>query len=193
MNKICVFCGSSSGTQKSVEEATHRLGQALVKRSLGLVYGGANVGLMGAIADSVLEAGGEVVGILPEFLQGKELAHAHLTELIIVDSMHKRKMMMNELSDGVIALPGGFGTIEELFEILTWGQLGLHQQPVGLLNIDGFFDSLLDFVQNMVDKGFLKAANKDMLLVCDDVEVLLDMMENYKAPIEGKWIAKATS
>ena len=158
------------GLRKYLRRIRLILGKSLVKREIGLVYGGAKVGLMGTIADSVLESGGEVIGVLPEFLQGKEIAHENLTKLIIVDSMHKRKIKMNELSDGVIALPGGFGTIEEFFEMLTWGQLGLHKKPVGLLNIGGFFNSLMDFVQNMVDKGFLKEINQKMLLISNDID-----------------------
>jgi uncharacterized protein (TIGR00730 family) len=156
------------------------------------VYGGANVGLMGAVADGVLSKGGKVIGVLPKFLKTKEIAHENLTELILVDTMHERKTTMHELCDGVIALPGGFGTLEEFFEMLTWGQLGLHQKPIAILNIEGFYDLLNEFVQTMVDKGFLKELNQQMLLVSDNIEELLEKMENYKAPTVGKWITKET-
>jgi uncharacterized protein (TIGR00730 family) len=165
------------------------LGQTLAKRDIGLIYGGANVGLMGAVADGVLKNGGKVIGVLPRFLQSKEIAHAGLTQLILVDSMHERKTKMNELCDGVIALPGGFGTLEEFFEMLTWGQLGLHQKPIALLNIDHFYDALITLVQTMVDKGFLKEANAKMLLVSHDIDDLLDQMNNYVPPATGKWIS----
>ncbi len=169
------------------------LGQTLAKRNIELVYGGANVGLMGAVADGVLSEGGKVIGVLPYFLQSKEIAHEHLTELILVDSMHERKTKMNELCDGVIALPGGFGTLEEFFEMLTWGQLGLHQKPIAVLNIDGFYNALIDMVQIMVDKGFLKELNQKMLLVSDNIEELLEKMKDYQAPTTAKWITNETS
>lgn len=188
MKRITVFCGSSFGTDNVYKSQATLLGQTLAKRNIELVYGGANVGLMGAVADGVLDDGGKVIGVLPNFLKSKEIAHEQLTELILVDSMHERKSKMNELSDGVIALPGGFGTLEEFFEMLTWGQLGLHKKPIAVLNIDGFFDSLIDLVQTMVDKGFLKQVNQQMLLVSDNIEDLLDQMNNYAAPTAGKWI-----
>lgn len=191
MERIAVFCGSSFGTEKIFEEQAYKLGHMLAAQNIGLVYGGAKVGLMGVVADGVLENEGNVIGVLPVFLQKVEIANEKLTELIIVDDMHQRKMKMNELSDGVIALPGGFGTLEEFFEMLTWGQLGLHKKPVALLNINGFYDELLAFLQTMVGKGLLKQANREMLLVSDDIEELLDKMEHYKAPTEGKWIKKS--
>lgn len=169
------------------------LGRTFAKKGIELVYGGANVGLMGAIADGVLSEGGKVIGVLPDFLRSKEIAHGQLTQLIVVDSMHERKTKMNELCDGVIALPGGFGTLEEFFEMLTWGQLGLHKKPIGILNIDGFYDTLMAFVQTMVDKGFLKEVNQQMLLISGDINDLLYKMENYVAPIVGKWITKETT
>jgi uncharacterized protein (TIGR00730 family) len=156
------------------------------------VYGGAKIGLMGAVADGALSEGGKVIGVLPNFLRSKEIAHEGLTELILVESMHERKLEMHELSDGVIALPGGFGTLEELFEMLTWAQLGLHKKPIGILNIDGFYDSLNIMIQTMVDKGFLKVMNQQMLLVSDNIDDLLDKMNNYVAPIVGKWIDEET-
>ena len=164
------------------------LAKAMAGRKIDLVYGGAKVGIMGAIADAVLAEGGRVIGVLPRFLQAKELAHDDLTQLILVDSMHERKTKMNELCDGVLALPGGYGTLEELFEMLTWAQLGLHKKPVALLNTGGFYDDLNRLIQTMVDNGFLKTANRDMLLVDDEIERLLDKMENYQAPEVIKWL-----
>lgn len=190
MKKITVFCGSSFGTDKQFEIDARKLGNALAKENIALVYGGANVGLMGAVADGALEKGGEVIGVLPKFLQAKEIAHQHLTELILVDTMHERKTLMNELCDGVIALPGGFGTLEELFETLTWGQLGLHKKPMGILNTNGYYDHLILLLQSMVEKGLLKAVNKDMLLVSETIDDLLSQMKNYMPPTVGKWISK---
>ncbi len=192
MNRITVFCGSSFGTEDIYTRQATLLGQTLAKRNIELVYGGANVGLMGAVADGVLNKGGKVIGVLPHFLKSKEIAHQHLTELILVDSMHERKNKMNELCDGVIVLPGGFGTIEEFFEMLTWAQLGLHKKPIAILNIDGFYDSLSNLIQTMVDKGFLKEVNQQMLLINDNIDELLEKMENYVAPTVGKWISKET-
>lgn len=192
MKRITVFCGSSLGTDDIYKSQATLLGQTLAKRHIELVYGGANVGLMGAVADGVLNNGGKVIGVLPNFLKSKEIAHEHLTQLILVETMHERKTKMNELSDGVIALPGGFGTLEEFFEMLTWAQLGLHEKPIAILNIDGFYDSLIVLVQTMVEKGFLKKVNQQMLLVSDDIEELLDKMGNYVAPKVGKWISKET-
>jgi uncharacterized protein (TIGR00730 family) len=192
MKRVTVFCGSSIGTDDSYKTQATLLGQTLAKHNIELVYGGANVGLMGAVADGVLSKGGKVIGVLPKFLKTKEIAHENLTELILVDTMHERKTIMHELCDGVIALPGGFGTLEEFFEMLTWGQLGLHQKPIAILNIEGFYDLLNEFVQTMVDKGFLKELNQQMLLVSDNIEELLEKMENYKAPTVGKWITKET-
>ena len=193
MKRITVFCGSSFGTGNIYKLQATLLGQALAKRNIELVYGGANVGLMGAVADGALKSGGRVIGVLPGFLKDKEIAHEQLTELIMVESMHERKSKMNELCDGVIALPGGYGTLEEFFEMLTWGQLGLHKKPVAILNIDGFYDPLIKLVQTMVDKGFLKPVNQQMLLIGDDIDELIDQMNNYVAPVVGKWIKKETT
>lgn len=190
MKRITVFCGSSSGTEAVYAEQATLLGQTLAKRDIELVYGGANVGLMGTIANSVLSNGGKAIGVLPDFLRSKEIAHKELTELILVGTMHERKTKMNDLCDGVIALPGGFGTLDELFEMLTWAQLGLHKKPIALLNIDGYFDALILFTQTMVEKGFLKEVNQQMLLVSDSIDELLDRMENYVPPTVGKWIDK---
>lgn len=191
MKRITVFCGSSSGTEKAYEEQAYLLGKTLAKRNIGLVYGGANVGLMGAVANGVIEHKGEAIGVLPHFLQKKEIAHTRLTELILVETMHERKTKMNDLTDGVITLPGGFGTLEEFFEMLTWAQLGLHKKPIGILNINGFYNELLALVETMVEKGFLKLVNKNMLLTSDNIDDLLNKMASYEAPTVGKWISKA--
>ncbi|WP_082577808.1 TIGR00730 family Rossman fold protein [Flavobacterium sp. Root186] len=190
MKKITVFCGSSFGTEEIYKEQAELLGKTLAKQNIGLVYGGANVGLMGAVADGALSENGTVIGVLPDFLRSKEIAHKGLTELILVESMHERKTKMNDLCDGVIALPGGFGTLEELFEMLTWAQLGLHKKPIAILNINGFYNSLLELLQTMSEKGLLKEANQKMLLVSDDIEDLLSQMKNYIPPTVGKWINK---
>lgn len=193
MKRITVFCGSSFGTEEIYKEQATLLGQTFAKQNVELVYGGANVGLMGAVADGVLNEGGKAIGVLPNFLRSKEIAHLGLTELILVESMHERKTKMNDLCDGVIALPGGFGTLEELFEMLTWAQLGLHKKPIAILNINGFYDTLIQLIENMVEKGLLKEVNQQMLLVSDNIEDLLDKMRNYVAPTVGKWIDKEKS
>jgi uncharacterized protein (TIGR00730 family) len=190
MKRITVFCGSSSGTEEIYTSQATLLGETLAKRNIELVYGGAKVGLMGAVANGVLNAGGKAIGVLPNFLGSKEIAHPKLTQLILVDTMHERKTKMNDLSDGVIALPGGFGTLDELFEMLTWAQLGLHKKPIAILNVDGYYDALIVFVQTMVDKGLLKEVNAQMLLVSDNIDELLDKMQGYVAPTVGKWINK---
>lgn len=178
MKKITVFCGSSFGSEEIYKEQAELLGKTLAKQNIGLVYGGANVGLMGAVADGALSENGTVIGVLPNFLRSKEIAHKGLTELILVESMHERKTKMSDLCDGVIALPGGFGTLEELFEMLTWAQLGLHKKPIGILNINGFYDALIELLKVMVEKGLLKDANKEMLLVSNNIEDLLEKMKN---------------
>ena len=190
MKSITVFCGSSFGSDEIYKEQATLLGQTLAKQNIQLIYGGANVGLMGAVADGVLQEGGKAIGVLPHFLQSKEIAHQDLTELILVETMHERKTKMNDLCDGVIVLPGGYGTLEEFFEMITWAQLGLHKKPIAILNINGFYDDLIKLVQNMVDKGFLKQINQEMLLVSDSIDELLEKMKNYRAPSVGKWISK---
>lgn len=190
MKRITVFCASSFGIEKIYEEQAVALGKTLAQQNIELVYGGANVGLMGAVADGALNAGGKVIGVLPNFLQSKEIAHLDLTELILVESMHERKTKMNDLCDGVIALPGGFGTLEELFEMLTWAQLGLHKKPIAILNVNGFYDALITLLQTMTEKRLLKEVNREMLLVSDNIDDLLDKMKNYVAPTVGKWIDK---
>lgn len=188
MKNIAVFCGSSFGKNDIYTEQAELLGEAIAKKGLGLIYGGAKVGLMGVIANAALDAGGKVIGVLPHFLQTKEIAHTELTELVLVDTMHDRKAKMSELCDGVIAIPGGYGTMEEFFELLTWGQLGLHKKPVAILNINGFYDGLITLIDNMVTQGFLKQFNRDMLLVDDNIEKLLIKMEHYTPPPANKWI-----
>lgn len=188
MKRITVFCGSSSGTEEIFKSQSILLGKTLANHGIEIVYGGAKVGLMGAVADGALKEGGKVIGVLPTFLKSKEIAHLQLTELILVDSMHERKTKMNELCDGVIALPGGFGTLEELFEMLTWAQLGLHTKPIAVFNINGFYDALLIMLQTMVDNGFLKEINQKMLIVSDNIDDLLFQMKNYTAPTVTKWI-----
>ncbi|WP_426484409.1 TIGR00730 family Rossman fold protein [Flavobacterium sp. 2] len=190
MKNITVFCGSSFGTDEIFREQAELLGKTLAKENIGLIYGGANVGLMGAVADGALSENGTVIGVLPNFLRSKEIEHLGLTELIVVESMHERKTKMNDLCDGVIALPGGFGTLEELFEMLTWAQLGLHKKPIAILNINGFYDSLIELTKNMVEKGLLKDVNQQMLLVSDNIPDLLEKMKNYSPPTVGKWINK---
>lgn len=193
MQSVVVFCGSSSGNDERFVTQATQLGQMLARERITLVYGGARIGLMGAVADGALQAGGKVVGVLPRFLQSKEIAHAGLSELHLVDSMHDRKMLMNELCDGAIALPGGFGTLEEFFEMLTWAQLGLHQKPVALLNVANFYDPLLALVQRMVDSALLKPVNQSMLLSSDDIANLLALMRNYHAPVVPKWITPTST
>jgi len=187
MKKISVFCGSSSGTDAIFAEQAYLLGKALAQRNIGLVYGGSNIGLMCVLANAVLEYHGEVIGVMPHFMREKELVHKQLTRIEIVDTMQERKAKMHELSDGAIALPGGFGTLDELFELLTWGQLGLHQKPVALLNTGGYYNYLLSFIQTIVDKGFASEISKKMLLVHDNIDDLLHLMSNYKPPEIDKW------
>lgn len=187
MKRITVYCGSSSGSDQAFKDKADKLGKALAQQNLELVYGGAKVGLMGAVADGVLNNGGKAIGVLPYFLKEKELQHQSLTEIILVETMHERKSKMSELGDGFIALPGGFGTMEELFEMLTWAQLALHRKPIAILNVDGYYDALLQFVDSMINGGFLKPEYKDMLLVSSDENDLLEQMKEYVAPKNDKW------
>ncbi len=188
MQRISVFCGSNLGTDKLFAEQAYLLGKILAQNNIGLVYGGSNVGLMQEVANAVLEYHGEVIGVMPHFMRDKELAHKNLTKLELVNTMQERKTRMHELSDGAIALPGGFGTLDELFELLTWGQLGLHRKPVAILNTCGYYTQLLAFIHTMVEKGLLKEANRTMLLSHDNIEILLDRMKAYRAPVVDKWI-----
>lgn len=188
MKSISVFCGSSNGFDEIYSTEATQLGQKLAERNISLIYGGAKIGLMGAVANGVLEKGGNAIGVLPEFLSIKEVAHENLTQLFIVQTMHERKTKMNELCDGVIAMPGGFGTLEEVFEMLTWAQLSLHKKPIGFLNINGFFDELISFLSKTVEKGFLKKENFDMILVSNNIDNLLDLMKNFVPADVKKWI-----
>lgn len=187
MRRLCVYCGSSAGKDEVFTEAVSDLAGLLVAAGIGLVYGGAARGLMGRLADQVLAGGGEVTGVIPVALKDKEIAHTGLTRLHVVDSMHDRKSLMAALSDGFAALPGGFGTIEELIEVLTWGQLQFHAKPCGLLNVDGYFDHLLAFFDQARDRGFLNPVHRDMLLVADTPAALLDCFEHYEPPDVQKW------
>jgi uncharacterized protein (TIGR00730 family) len=190
MKRITIFCGSSSGNDAIFHDSAYALGQMLAREGIGVVYGGARIGLMGAVADGALSQNGEVIGVLPNFLRTVEIEHTGLTELHLVESMHERKAKMDELSDGVIALPGGFGTLEEFFEMLTWAQLGLHRKPVALLNINGFYDGLIEVLQGMVDHGFLKESNQRMMIVSTSTVDILEKMKHYKAPEVRKWVTK---
>lgn len=188
MRRLCVFCGSSPGRTPTYKTAAQVLGQAMVQRGIGLVYGGAKVGIMGAIADTVLDLGGEAIGVIPKALMKKELAHEGLNDLKVVSSMHERKALMADLSDGFVALPGGFGTLEELFEALTWLQLGFHKKPCGLLDVNNYFEHLRHCVEHMVNEGFAKAVHGDTLLYSEDPNVLIQAMLNFQPPRVGKWL-----
>jgi uncharacterized protein (TIGR00730 family) len=187
---MCVFCGSNLGRTEAFQAAAADLGRYLAECRVGLVYGGAKVGLMGAVADAALQAGGQVIGVIPQALAIKEVAHPGLTELHIVGSMHERKILMAELSDAFIALPGGYGTLDELFEVLTWTQLGLHCKPCGLLNIEGFFDPLIAYLDGAVGWGFLKPAHRGFLLESDHPAELVDQLANLEIPDMGKWLIR---
>jgi uncharacterized protein (TIGR00730 family) len=182
MKRVCVFCGSSAGGNAAYAEAARHLGRALVGRGLGLVFGAGHIGLMGVLADAVLEAGGEAVGVIPQALVDRELAHRGLTELRVVDNMHQRKAEMADLSDAFVALPGGYGTADELFEMLTWAQLKLHKKPIGLLDVHGFFRPLLLWVDHAVAEGFVRPDHRRLLLEADDPERLLDLLASYRPP-----------
>jgi uncharacterized protein (TIGR00730 family) len=185
---IAVFCGSSKGSNRLYREKAYALGQKLAEKGIEIIYGGAKVGLMGHLAEGALSVRGKITGVIPAFLKEKEIAHGGLSRLIEVSSMHERKKKMHELSQGVIALPGGYGTLEEFFEMLTWAQLGLHQKPVALFNINGFYDPLSQLANNMVEEGFLNPVNRDMLIFEDDMEQLLSRMRNYSTPLTDKWV-----
>jgi uncharacterized protein (TIGR00730 family) len=189
IGRLCVFCGSRPGARPEYVEQARRLGALLASKEIGLVYGGASVGLMGAVADSVLDGGGEVIGVIPEALAQKELAHSRVHNLRVVGSMHERKALMAELSDGFIALPGGFGTFEETFEMITWSQLGLHRKPFGLLNVAGFYDGILTLVEHAVEEGFIPAGDRRLILSAGDPAELLDLVTGYEPPPPAvKWI-----
>lgn len=188
LRRLCVFCGSNPGRDPRFLAAARDLGAALAGAGIGLVYGGASVGLMGAVADAALAAGGEVVGVIPRALFDKEVAHGSLSDLRVVGTMHERKALMAELSDGFIALPGGAGTLEELFEVWTWAQLGYHAKPCGLLDVAGFFGQLVAFLDGATAQGFMKAPHRDMLMVAETAGDLLQRFRSYTAPQVGKWI-----
>lgn len=190
LQRLCVFCGSSKGSNPAHLAAAQNLGRELAQRGLGLVYGGGNIGLMGALADAALAAGGHIIGVIPEALLAKEVGHRGLPDLRIVKTMHERKALMAELIDGFIALPGGFGTFEEFFEVLTWSQLGLHSKPCGVLNISGFFDPLLELINHSVSEGFVRATHRELVIVETDLERLLERMANFQAPPIHKWIGR---
>ena len=188
MQSVCVFCGSMVGAKPAFHAVGRLAGAAIADRGLTLVYGGGRVGLMGIVADAALERGGRVVGVIPEPLAAKEIAHAGLTELHLVSSMHERKALMAELSDGFLALPGGYGTLEEFFEVLTWGQLGIHRKPCGLLNAAGYFDSLIAFFDQAVRDGFVSPEHRRLVLQGTDPNALLNRMQTYAPPANPKWV-----
>ncbi|MEF2966990.1 TIGR00730 family Rossman fold protein [Paenibacillus sp. M1] len=190
MKNIAVFCGSSAGSSELYIQGATAMGKELAARGLTLVYGGSSIGLMGAVADAVLEAGGNVIGVLPDFLQNREIAHKNLTELIIVKSMHERKAKMAEIADGFAVLPGGAGTMDEFFEIITWGQLGLHGSPCGLLNINRYYDPLVAWFNHMADEQFLQEKFRSMVLVDDTPQGLLDQFESYVPPAVKTFMTK---
>ena len=187
MKRVCIYCGSSPGSLAEYADAARHCGTVLAERRLTIVYGGGNVGLMGILADAALAAGGEVIGVIPRRMIARELGHQRVTSLIAVDSMHERKQKMAELSDAFIALPGGIGTMEELFEVFTWLQLDLHHKPVGLLNVSGFYDHLLEFLAHMRGQRFLKPEHFETLLVDENVETLLDRFAHFDHQPIGKW------
>lgn len=188
MQSVCVYCGSSAGRQAEYRQGARELADALVDRGIRLVYGGASVGLMGEMADQVLARGGKAIGVMPQGLVDREVAHQGLSELKVVGSMHERKAMMAELSDGFIAMPGGLGTLEELFEILTWSQLGIHQKPCGLLNVRGYYDGLLGFLNLAVSEQFIRSRHRQLLITDSAAEPLLNVMAAYQSPIEHRWL-----
>jgi uncharacterized protein (TIGR00730 family) len=190
VKRICVYCGSNRGKSAEFLASARTLAGELVQRDIGLVYGGASVGIMGEIADTVLARGGEVIGVMPQALVDKEVSHTGLTELRVVNSMHERKEIMADLAQGFIALPGGLGTIEEIFEVLTWAQLGFHQKPCALLNVKGYYNRLTQFLDHAVAQGFIAETHREMLLVEENPHSLLEIMASYSAPAVDKWIGR---
>ncbi len=188
MNSIAVFCGSSRGIDPEYATQARELGKLLARKNMTLVFGGSKVGLMEELSEAALQAGGKVIGVMPRFLYDKGIGHPGLSEMILVETMHERKMRMNDLCDGIIALPGGFGTLDECFEMITWAQLGIHQKPVALLNVNGFYDPLSHMVSHMTSQGFLKEVHRDMLIVSSNTGEILKKMEGYTAPHNNKWI-----
>jgi uncharacterized protein (TIGR00730 family) len=192
MRRVCVFTGSNSGARAEYGAAAGELGRVLAGRGIGIVYGGARVGLMGTLADSALAAGGDVVGVIPAALVAKEVAHTGLTDLRVVESMHERKALMSDLADAFIALPGGWGTLEEFFEVLTWAQLGLHRKPCGLLNVHGYFDGLLAFLSHTIDEGFVRSEYAELIVVAATPGALLDRLASSAPPAVEKWLDRAS-
>lgn len=190
LESLCVFCGSNSGTRPEYAAAAERLGRFAAEQGVRLIYGGGRVGLMGTLADACLAAGGAIVGVIPQALASKELAHAGCTELIVVESMHERKAKMAELSDAFVALPGGIGTFEELFEVWTWGQLGFHAKPCGLLNAAGFYDRLIEFIEHTTAEGFMRPEHLQMLARADDPAALFAELKRYEPPDVQKWLRR---
>lgn len=193
MKRIAVFCGASEGYNEVYREAGWEVGSMLAARGIEVVYGGARVGIMGAVADGALQQGGKVTGVIPTFLKTREIVHDGLSELITVDTMHERKLIMNRMCDGVITLPGGWGTMEELFEMLTWGQLGLHRKPIGLLNVNGYYEALKAMCSNMVTEGFLEECTNQSLLMSNSPDELLDMMLQFEPLPVPKWLTERTT
>jgi uncharacterized protein (TIGR00730 family) len=191
MRRLCVFCGSSVGRDSGYTALAVQLAQELARQDIGIVYGGGRVGLMGALADAALTAGGEVIGVIPQALLDREIGHPGLTELRVVGSMHERKALMAELVDGFIALPGGIGTLEELFEVWSWAQLGFHRKPCGLLEVNGFFEPLVQFLDHLVTAGFVRPSHRAMLLVATSPAGLLAQFAEYQPPKVGKWVTRA--
>jgi len=192
LRRVCVFCGSSSGTRLVYQQAAQAVGRLLCRRGIELVYGGGHVGLMGIVADACLDGGGHVIGVIPQALADKEVAHTGLTELRIVSSMHERKALMADLSDAFLALPGGYGPWEEFFEVLTWSQLRIQRKACGVLNVDGYYDPLLEMAERALSEGFVRAGHRDLLLSDSDPERMLDRLSNYAPPAPDEWIARPT-
>ncbi|MCB7479658.1 TIGR00730 family Rossman fold protein [Christiangramia sediminis] len=190
IHNLAVFCASSDGNDKLIFDTAYVVGKRMAEENIRLVYGGSKLGLMGQVAKGLMDHGGKATGVIPDFLKTKEVVHTGLDKLITTQDMHERKLNMNELSDAFISLPGGFGTFEELFEIVTWAQLGLHRKPIGLLNINGFYDDLINMLNKMTSKGLLKKDNLEILLVSDDFDELLGKMRNFKPKPVPKWMNK---
>jgi uncharacterized protein (TIGR00730 family) len=187
MKSVCIFCGANFNGDPALKEAVEQLTEVMVNRNMALVFGGGKVGMMGLLADNMIQRGGNTIGVIPQFLLDKEVGHTGLTELHIVETMHQRKQMMSDLCDGIIMLPGGFGTLEEFFEVLTWLQLGLHNKPTGILNVNGFYDFLLKQMDVMVEQQFLKPANRKLVITSGDPVELITLMENFTAKPDEVW------
>ena len=193
MNSVCVFCGASPGKRPVYLDAARRVGRTLAARGMKMVYGGGSVGMMGAVADACMEAGGEVIGVITQRLQDLEVGHPGLTQMHIVETMHQRKAMMAELADGFVSLPGGVGTLEEMFEVFTWAQLEIHSKPCGLLNVEGYYDRLYEFLEHVVEERFLLREHGEMLLLGEDIDALLERMMAFEPVQLEKWVDRKTS